>query len=102
MMIEQRGDEYHVRVSPDHPSFAGHFAGHPILPGVVMLDWLTQAIELELGRRLDSLQLEVVKFLKPVTPGCKLQIKLTRTTASTFKFSLISNAITHATGTVSV
>ena len=32
-------------VASDHPAFAGHFPGRPIVPGVVLLDLVQRAIE---------------------------------------------------------
>ena len=32
-------------ISADHPSLPGHFPGHPIVPGVVLLDRVLEAIE---------------------------------------------------------
>ena len=33
------------RVAADHPALPGHFPGRPIVPGVVILDHVQQAIE---------------------------------------------------------
>ena len=51
----------------DHPALAGHFPGHPIYPGVVLLDAAIGAIEAHFGAAVCGLP--VVKFLAPVTPG---------------------------------
>jgi 3-hydroxyacyl-[acyl-carrier-protein] dehydratase len=66
--------ETHWRVPPDHPAFAGHFPGAPIVPGVVLLDEAILAIEAACGRRLLPGQLAAVKFLHPVGPGTDLHI----------------------------
>ena len=33
-----------VTIGADHPSLAGHFPGHPVVPGVVMLGEIMNAI----------------------------------------------------------
>ena len=33
-----------VTIGADHPSLAGHFPGHPVVPGVVMLGEIMKAI----------------------------------------------------------
>lgn len=56
------------RVPDDHPAFAGHFPGRPIVPGVVILD---QAI-LFAARQLSAPRgwtVDNAKFLSPVSPG---------------------------------
>jgi 3-hydroxyacyl-[acyl-carrier-protein] dehydratase len=69
-----------LQIPRDHPSFAGHFPGHPIVPGVVLLDEVMQAIEQhvpELGLFSDGgAEIPVCKFLAPVLPGATLSLTL--------------------------
>jgi 3-hydroxyacyl-[acyl-carrier-protein] dehydratase len=56
----------------NHPVFAGHFPGHPIVPGVLLLDWAQAAIEAQLGRPLQTLA--EAKFHSPATPADVLEL----------------------------
>ncbi|WP_223247369.1 hypothetical protein [Sulfuriferula sp. AH1] len=58
----------HWTVPADHPAFAGHFPGMPILPGVVLLDIALQAIADANSIALDSCEIGSVKFLSPAAP----------------------------------
>lgn len=51
----------------DHPAFAGHFPGRPIVPGVVLLE---RALVLVAGERgVAGFSVANAKFLSPVGPG---------------------------------
>ncbi len=52
-----------------HPAFAGHFPGAPIVPGVVLLDTALQAIAVAESLLLDQYELSSVKFLSPLSPA---------------------------------
>src|SRR5690606_3625645 len=56
----------------DHPVFAGHFPGQPIVPGVLLLDWAQAAIEAELGQPVQALT--EAKFHSPATPADVLEL----------------------------
>jgi len=55
-------------IPADHPSLPGHFPGQPIVPGVVVLERVLEAIELTQGP-LGPLRLPQVKFVQPLLPG---------------------------------
>jgi len=66
-------------VPADHPAFAGHFPGRPILPGVVVLDRALALAAAEFALDLATLRLASAKFLSPVLPGETLAFSLQRT-----------------------
>lgn len=54
-------------IAADHPAFAGHFPGQPIVPGVVLLD---QAVLLvEAAEHVQVAGVAMAKFLSPAGPG---------------------------------
>ncbi|MEO6365047.1 MAG: hypothetical protein ABIO38_03235 [Luteimonas sp.] len=63
------------RIDPDHPSLPGHFPGRPLVPGVVLLDRVIEAIESAHGP-LGALALPQVKFMQPLLPGEAARIEL--------------------------
>ncbi|MBX7116208.1 MAG: 3-hydroxyacyl-ACP dehydratase FabZ [Myxococcaceae bacterium] len=68
-------------VSFNEPFFAGHFPGHPVMPGVLILEALAQAAALlayksanfDAARQVVYLMsIDGAKFRKPVVPGDRL------------------------------
>jgi acyl-coenzyme A synthetase/AMP-(fatty) acid ligase/3-hydroxymyristoyl/3-hydroxydecanoyl-(acyl carrier protein) dehydratase len=71
--------DFSVDIAPDHPAFAGHFPGRPVLPGVVLLSLVLQAVgqRASLRDRLGAQpRIDNAKFLAPAGPGAKLRIAL--------------------------
>ena len=66
-------------IAADHPAFAGHFPGHPVLPGVAVLSLVLQALAARpaLSARVgDAPRIDNAKFLHAVTPGSTLRVAL--------------------------
>jgi 3-hydroxyacyl-[acyl-carrier-protein] dehydratase len=64
-----------LRIAPDHPAFAGHFPGMPILPGALLLDEALMRIGADLGLDLREWQIASAKFSAPVRPGDELSVE---------------------------
>ncbi|MCY7355811.1 MAG: hypothetical protein LH470_12215 [Lysobacter sp.] len=63
------------RIAHDHPCLPGHFPGRPLVPGVVLLERVLEAIEMAHGP-LTALTLPQVKFMQPLRPGESARIEL--------------------------
>jgi len=69
--------EFDWRVPEDHPAFAGHFPGRPIVPGVVLLDRAIIFADRLLGNDPPAAwQIGNAKFFSPVGPGETLTYRL--------------------------
>lgn len=95
-------------IAPDHPAFAGHFPGAPIVPGVVLLDAAVHAVlqSLRCATSGDKdgmkniCQISSAKFLSPVSPGETLTIACTTAASGSTRFDISSGSRKVATGTL--
>jgi 3-hydroxyacyl-[acyl-carrier-protein] dehydratase len=62
-------------VPADHPAFAGHFPGMPVLPGAALLDAVLHVLEEDLALDPVEWQITAAKFLEPVRPGDVLRVE---------------------------
>jgi UDP-3-O-[3-hydroxymyristoyl] N-acetylglucosamine deacetylase/3-hydroxyacyl-[acyl-carrier-protein] dehydratase len=71
-------------VTINEPFFQGHFPGHPIMPGVLIIEAMAQVGGMLLMRTIEDpgskvvyfMSLDNVKFRRPVKPGDQLRIEL--------------------------
>ncbi|RZZ80899.1 hypothetical protein [Pseudoxanthomonas winnipegensis] len=63
-------------VASDHPALPGHFPGQPIVPGVVLLDHVLEAIAAAHGPLPGALRLPQVKFVQPLLPDQTARVEL--------------------------
>jgi UDP-3-O-[3-hydroxymyristoyl] N-acetylglucosamine deacetylase/3-hydroxyacyl-[acyl-carrier-protein] dehydratase len=86
-IIEVVGTERVVgikNVTINEPFFQGHFPGHPIMPGVLIIEAMAQAGGILLMGTLDKpenkvvyfMTIDNVKFRRPVIPGDQLRCEL--------------------------
>ncbi len=89
-------------VAADHPAFAGHFPGMPIVPGVVLLDETLHAIARLSGTRLDQCTLRAVKFRSVARPGQPLTLQFERLRGNGIRFEIHSSGQMIADGTLAL
>ncbi len=73
-------------VTFNEPFFQGHFPGHPVMPGVLIVEALAQASGLLIGlsgthadrddRIFYLAKVDNARFLKPVVPGDQLRLEV--------------------------
>lgn len=85
-------------VSVNEPFFQGHFPGHPVMPGVLIIEAMAQTaavlvvetLGLEArGKLVYFMTIENAKFRRPVVPGDQLRIHVSkvRNRANVWKFN---------------
>jgi 3-hydroxymyristoyl/3-hydroxydecanoyl-(acyl carrier protein) dehydratase len=77
-----------VAIAVDHPAFAGHFPGNPILPGVVLLDAALHGVEHACGVDLTACHLAAAKFLRIVRPGDPLELEIDEPANGAIRFTV--------------
>ena len=88
-ILEVEGDKRIVgikNVTINEPFFQGHFPGHPIMPGVLIIEAMAQVGGLLLlahfeGQNIEDkvvyfMSLDEVKFRRPVVPGDQIRFEL--------------------------
>ena len=85
------------RIDGDHPALSGHFPGHPVVPGVVLLDRVAAAIAE--WKRARVVGLAQVKFLRPLLPDEEATLRLDAV-ENGIRFHIFHENSTIATGQV--
>lgn len=88
-------------VSANEHFFAGHFPGHPVMPGVLIIESMAQTAAVLVvetlgpdaaGKLVYFMTIEGAKFRRPVVPGDQLRIHVTkeRNRGNVWKFSAVA------------
>ena len=65
-----------LTIAQDHPALPGHFPGHPVVPGVLVLDEVIETLKRRYGDQLVVTGLPAVKLSSPLKPEEPLIIRI--------------------------
>jgi len=92
-------NKQHYCIPASHPCFAGHFPDNPIVPGVIILNYVQQQLLTWLpDYRINTLA--QAKFLHPLHPDENFAITLKQSSAINIKFCCTRGTDTLATGSI--
>jgi 3-hydroxymyristoyl/3-hydroxydecanoyl-(acyl carrier protein) dehydratase len=74
--IRHMSFERMLTIANDHPALAGHFPGHPVVPGVLVLDEVIETLRHRYGQDLVVTGLPAVKLSSPLKPEEPLMITI--------------------------
>jgi 3-hydroxymyristoyl/3-hydroxydecanoyl-(acyl carrier protein) dehydratase len=75
-----------LTITKDHPALSGHFPGHPVVPGVLILDEVIETLKRRYGDALVVTGLPAVKLSSPLKPEEPLMITIESEDAGTAAF----------------
>jgi 3-hydroxyacyl-[acyl-carrier-protein] dehydratase len=85
-------------ISPQHPAIPGHFPGNPIVPGVLLLVRVLDAVTRAFGSGVGAVT--AAKFHAPLRPGEHFKIELERVDERVIKFRVLRGETLIAGGTL--
>lgn len=92
--------EFEGEIATNHPSLAGHFPGYPVVPGVVLLNFVIHEIQNRLNGIAKINGLPNIKFLAVLQPGERFCVKYSIDQKSC-RFDVVANEISIAKGSFS-
>ena len=94
--------ESEFRLAPDHPVFAGHFPGRPIVPGVMLLDAVYQLAARAAELDGPNWKINAIKFLNPLGPDEIARVHCDIDAVGTVRFEVVAGNRSIAAGSLSL
>jgi len=79
--------EMALEVPADLACFPDHFPNYPMLPGVLQIGWVIDAVRREFALDTAATRIIGLKFMQPIRPGVRVALNLQRTAPSEVRFS---------------
>lgn len=94
-VIAQDDSSFTIRFNAQHSVFAGHFPGHPIVPGACLVQIAEDLLSERLGKSVAFTSVHNLKFRQPVYPDKDIILGLKKgEPLNTFIFQFsISNSL---------
>jgi 3-hydroxymyristoyl/3-hydroxydecanoyl-(acyl carrier protein) dehydratase len=89
-----------LTIGKDHPALPGHFPGHPVVPGVVILDEVIETLRQRHGDSLTVTGVPAVKLCSPLRPDEPLMIMIESEDGETAAFTCRVGSRVIASGSV--
>ena len=65
---EDEQPAFQIRINKDWPIYKAHFPGHPITPGVCIVQMIQELLQVLVGRELSLIKAKNVKYLAIISP----------------------------------
>lgn len=95
MEVAETLASFQVIINPLHPIFEGHFPGHPVVPGVCMMQMIKELTQEVLGCRLRVALIQDMKFLAVIDPSKNNQVQVSLTLSKVEGFEQVSANISN-------
>jgi len=89
-----------MRIAASHPALSGHFPGHPIVPGVVVLEAVAAALPQHAGGAMRITGFPAVKFLAPLLPEQDFEVVFSTLRPGRVTFEIVASGDKLASGTL--
>ncbi len=89
-----------MRIAASHPALPGHFPGHPVVPGVVLLEAVIAALPGHAGGAVRVTGFPAIKFLAPLVPEREFEIAFATKRPGQAAFEIVAGGERLASGTL--
>lgn len=81
----------------NHPALSGHFPGHPVVPGVILLSWCEMLAGELVSAPITVCAWNNIKFVRPLSPAqtCSITIACTVPGKAAFRIERGEHLIAH-------
>ncbi|HCU54249.1 MAG TPA: hydroxymyristoyl-ACP dehydratase, partial [Gammaproteobacteria bacterium] len=89
-----------MRIPVAHPALPGHFPGHPVVPGVVLLDAVVAALTGHAGGPVRVTGFPNIKFLAPLRPEREFEVTFAVKRPGQAAFDVLADGTKLASGSI--